>query len=81
MLSLIEHGRWIVCDGKDCQARALAVIALQSLLHIDPETPFSTKGWLFVQQNERTRHYCPRCASHYLNALTEGNQKPRGQDS
>ena len=76
LLSTIEDGKWILCDGEDCQARARAPIALHSLLPEAPESPLSTQGWLFVHEDGRTYHHCPRCAPNYLNALSGSESKP-----
>lgn len=66
-----SDGRWIVCDGEDCNARALAVIALLPALQPDPATPLEPTGRLFVLSSGKTRHFCPDCAPYYLDALRE----------
>jgi hypothetical protein len=79
-VSTIEGGRWIVCDDAGCHATALALIALQPLLNKHPDAPLSTKGWLFVLKNERTCHFCPRCAPHYLNTFSNSEHEPQEKD-
>ena len=73
-LSTIEEGKWIVCDGEDCRAGARAPVGLHSFLPECPESPHSTQGWLFVHEDEQTSHFCPRCAPHYLDALSDSER-------
>lgn len=67
-MSVGANGQYIVCDGEGCQAKTLAPIALYGLISVDSQN-LSTKGWLFVHENERTYHFCPRCAPHSLKVL------------
>lgn len=70
-MSQVDGGRWIACDGKDCDAKTLAVVGLQSLLKIDPNVPPPSKGWLFVLKTGGSRHFCPGCAAKYLSEISD----------
>jgi hypothetical protein len=73
-LSIRADGKYLFCDGPDCQARTLAPVALQTLLPPDSQA-HSTRGWLFVHEDEGIRHYCPRCAPRFLDALANSDSR------
>jgi hypothetical protein len=74
-LSIEADGKYIFCDGENCQARTSAPVALQSFLLPDPQT-LATRGWLFVHADGWPNHYCPHCAPGYLKALTGSEPGP-----
>jgi|GEM_PF-1089227 len=64
-MSLSADGRYIICDGAACSARASVPVALRPLL--GPEkTTAQSNGWLFAARRGRQRHYCPACLLLYL---------------
>ncbi len=79
-MSVGSDGKYLCCDGEGCQTSALAPVGLRSFFPEDAGTAPSAKGWLFVHENGRIRHFCPRCAPHYLSALAGSEQQRQEKD-
>jgi len=70
-MSLDTSGQQIQCDGAGCEARAAAPVALRSFLRESDPAAASTFGWLFLVSQNKSEHYCPRCAARRLDILAE----------
>lgn len=63
------NGRYVLCDGEGCQAKARLPVALRPVLNGDGTAAVERiEGWLFAVAGEQ-RHYCPSCVSQYLSNL------------
>ena len=72
-MSLIEHGREIVCDGPGCNRRARPPIGLRKQVQAQAtddsfycDDDAGLAGWLFVTEGNNTSHYCPECGKAQL---------------
>jgi len=62
MMSLNDDGRTIRCDGAGCAATTPAIVGLRPNEGKQQET----EGWLFVLQGKTQLHFCPGCATGFL---------------
>lgn len=71
-MSLSAEGRSLYCDGLGCCASVPAPVALPPTgIKGKPEISPNASGWLFVVNQGKTWHYCPRCIPHYLSQLMD----------
>jgi hypothetical protein len=86
-MSLNGDGRTIYCDGADksghaCTATMQAPVALRPHLSrlvgraalAAPDNAHRAGGWLCMSGRERGRHYCPKCAQAFVQALLHGEE-------
>ncbi len=72
-MSLVGHGREIICDGPGCKRRARPPIGLRKQVHTQTaddryiyNDDRGLAGWLFVTEGNQTSHYCPECGIERL---------------
>jgi hypothetical protein len=73
-MSISKDGMEIVCDGEGCQNRVKPPIGLRSTLSKASAGRQPLAGWLFVNGQGETRHYCPTCAAGMFEGSTEFQQ-------
>lgn len=72
-MSIDNTGRYIRCDGKECEEVALAPIALNPSLGVSAAGLPSAAGWLFITGSGAGRHFCPQCALLPLSEIVGGD--------
>ena len=70
-MSIMSDRKRVICDRAGCGRIANLPVGLRSELSRDEREATDTiKDWLFVQNNEILRHFCPRCAGLQLSSLS-----------
>lgn len=69
-MSLDAKGQWILCDGAGCGIAVPLPVALPGRDGEDHKSENALHGWLFVVNNGKALHFCPRCASSHLTTLS-----------
>ncbi len=68
-MSVGGEGKQIHCDGEGCHAVTSLPVALRPvLLPLDHKLP-TAEGWLFINVNGVSRHFCPLCAPKQLDLI------------
>jgi len=69
-MSMSEDGRYLLCDGDRCDARALFPVRRWSHGQSEEgDAVARADGWLWAKSGESWRHFCPRCKHAYLETL------------
>ncbi|WP_309707547.1 hypothetical protein [Armatimonas sp.] len=63
-MSRSTNGCLLHCDGPGCDASVPAPVLLRASLATEPAPP----RWLFVQESDTWKHYCPLCARRIVTA-------------
>lgn len=63
-------GKHIHCDGKDCREIAYLPVGLRAALATERlGQSAGVAGWLFVDRDSGSLHFCPACGKLYLRDL------------